>query len=52
VDSFRLAMSVQYLVWGLGVVQILRYRRKARRDLRQRDPKAYDALRAGESISP
>ncbi|HEY5180938.1 MAG TPA: MFS transporter [Dermatophilaceae bacterium] len=31
VDSFRAAMSVQYLVWVLGVVQILRFRRKARR---------------------
>jgi len=31
VDSFRAAMSVQYIVWVLGVVQILRFRRKARR---------------------
>lgn len=31
VDSFRVAMSVQYLVWAFGVVQILRFRRKARR---------------------
>jgi len=30
VDSFRAAMSVQYIVWVLGVVQILRFRRKAR----------------------
>ena len=30
VDSFRVAMSVQYLVWVLGLVQILRFRRKAR----------------------
>ncbi len=30
VDSFRVAMSVQYLVWVLGLVQILRSRRKAR----------------------
>jgi sugar phosphate permease len=52
VDSFRLAMSVQYLVWGIGVVQILRYRRIARRDLLARDPKGYAALRAGGSITP
>jgi sugar phosphate permease len=52
VDTFRAAMSVQYLVWGLGMVQILRYRRKARQDLRRRDPKGYAALRAGESITP
>jgi predicted MFS family arabinose efflux permease len=30
VDSFRVAMSAQYLVWVFGVVQILRFRRKAR----------------------
>jgi MFS family permease len=30
VDSFRVAMSVQYIVWVIGVVQILRFRRKAR----------------------
>ena len=30
VDSFRAAMSVQYIVWVIGVVQILRFRRKAR----------------------
>jgi sugar phosphate permease len=52
VDTFRVAMSAQYLVWGVGVVQILRYRRKARRGLRESDPEAYAALRAGESITP
>ena len=30
-ESFRWAMSVQYLLWGLGLVQILRYRAKTRR---------------------
>jgi hypothetical protein len=35
VDSFRAAMSVQYLVWVLGLVQILRYRRKARHAYRR-----------------
>jgi sugar phosphate permease len=30
VGSFRVAMSVQYLVWAIGVVQILRFRGKAR----------------------
>ncbi len=52
VDSFRAAMSVQYLVWGLGVAQILRYRRRVRRELKANDPAAYDALRAGQSIAP
>ena len=52
VDTFRAAMSVQYLVWGAGVVQILRYRRKTRRGLLESDPEAYEALRSGESITP
>lgn len=29
-EAFRWAMAVQYLLWGLGVVQILRYRRRIR----------------------
>ena len=45
VDSFRAAMSVQYLVWVIGVVQILRFRRKARLAQRrdQPDPVSRDA---------
>lgn len=49
VDSFRAAMSVQYLVWGVGVFQILRYRRLVRRDLRDNHPERYAALRAGDA---
>jgi sugar phosphate permease len=52
VDSFRIAMSAQYLVWTLGVVQILRYRHKARQGLKDSDPDAYAALRSGQSIIP
>jgi len=51
VDSFRAAMSAQYLVWGLGLVQILRFRRKARQDLLRNDPQTYAALRAGRAGS-
>ena len=29
-EAFRWAMSAQYVLWGLGLVQILRYRRRAR----------------------
>lgn len=47
VDSFRAAMSVQYLIWGVGLLQVLRYRHKARRGLRVNDPELYAALRAG-----
>jgi sugar phosphate permease len=47
VDSFRIAMSVQYIVWAIGAAQILRYRRLVRRDLLENNPEAYAALRAG-----
>lgn len=51
IDAFRPAMAVQYLVWGLGIVQVLRYRRKARRAALAMDPEGYAALRAGTSIT-
>jgi MFS family permease len=47
-DHFRVAMCVQYLVWGFGLLQIWRYRRRTRRHLHHTDPDAYDALRRGE----
>ncbi len=40
-------MSVQYVVWAIGVVQIVRYRRLVRRDLRENNPEVYAALRLG-----
>jgi MFS family permease len=51
VDSFRVAMSVQYIVWVLGLVQILRFRRKARRALRRDQPDVYAAMRHGATGS-
>jgi len=50
--AFRWAFAVQYLVWGLGVINVLRYRRRARRLLADRDPAAYAALRSGEVAVP
>jgi MFS family permease len=43
--AFRWAFALQYLLWGLGAVQVVRYRRKARRQLAEQDPEAYAALR-------
>lgn len=37
-DAFRAAMATQYVVWAVGVVQILRYRRKTRVQLAADDP--------------
>ncbi|GAA2019176.1 MFS transporter [Terrabacter terrae] len=51
VDSFRAAMTVQYPVWALGIVQILRYRHKARRAALAADPEAYAAMQAGQSVT-
>jgi MFS family permease len=51
VDSFRVAMSVQYIVWVLGLVQILRFRRKARHALRRDQPDVYAAMRPGAPSS-
>jgi len=47
-DALRWAFVAQYPIWILGTVQLLRYRRRARRGLAERDPEAYDALRRGE----
>ncbi|WP_457205157.1 MFS transporter [Nocardioides sp. P5_C9_2] len=46
-DDYRLALSVQYLFWGLGVVQVLRYRRRALAHLARVHPGATEQMRAG-----
>ncbi|RNL60427.1 MFS transporter [Nocardioides marmoriginsengisoli] len=42
-DAFRWAMSFQYLLWAIGLVQIVRYRIKARARLRVDDPDEWAA---------
>jgi sugar phosphate permease len=44
-DSFRVAMSVQYLVWVVGVVQIVRFRRRTRRAIAESEDGLYAAMR-------
>ena len=51
-DSFKWAFSVQYVLWAIGIVQTLRYRRRTIRALVKRDPDAYAALRRGVHLSP
>jgi sugar phosphate permease len=46
--DFRWAMSVQYLLWALGCVQILRYRRRAIAHLRREHPGAVETLQRRE----
>ena len=48
VESFRVAMSMQYIVWVIGLVQILRFRRKAR-DAYRDQPDPYAAMPPGLS---
>ncbi|MDN5745044.1 MAG: MFS transporter [Nocardioidaceae bacterium] len=40
-DAFKLAMSCQYVLWSVGLVQIWRYRLKARAKVLAEDPTAY-----------
>jgi MFS family permease len=46
-DDFRVAMSVQYAFWALGVFQVLRYRRKALAHLARVHPGAIEMLKQG-----
>jgi sugar phosphate permease len=48
--DFRVAMCVQYVFWGIGVVQVVRYRRKAIAHLARVHPGAIDQLRRGETF--
>lgn len=50
-SAFRWAMSFQYLLWGLGIVQIVRYRVKARARLRADDPDLWSQL-SGQPAEP
>ena len=47
-DDFRLAMAVQYVFWGFGIVQVLRYRRRALAHLARVHPGAIEQMRAGQ----
>jgi hypothetical protein len=51
-DSFKWAFSIQYVLWAIGIVQTLRYRRRTIRTLVERDPEAYAALRRGVHLAP
>jgi MFS family permease len=51
-SSFKWAFSTQYVLWAIGIVQTLRYRRRTIRALIERDPGAYAALRRGVHLSP
>ena len=45
-------MSVQFLFWGIGIVQLVRYRRKSLRFVEAVNPAALEALRGGDTLLP
>ncbi len=49
-SAFRWAMSFQYLLWGIGLVQIVRYRRKARARLRSDDPELWSEMSGADPV--
>jgi sugar phosphate permease len=49
-DDFRVAMSVQYVFWGIGAFQVVRYRRKALVHLSRVHPGAIEQLKRGETF--
>jgi hypothetical protein len=51
-DSFKRAFAIQYVLWAVGIVQTLRYRRRTILELARRDPDAHAALRRGVHLSP
>jgi sugar phosphate permease len=46
--DFKIAMSVQYVVWAVGLAQVVRYRRKALDHLARMHPGAIDQMKRGE----
>lgn len=49
--DFRVAMSVQFLFWGFGAVQIVRYRRKAISHLNRLHPGVVESMKRGEAFA-
>jgi MFS family permease len=49
--DFRVAMSVQFVFWGFGAVQILRYRRKAIEHLKRVHPGVVESMKRGEAFA-
>jgi hypothetical protein len=49
--DFRVAMSVQFLFWGIGAAQTLRYRRKAIAHLHRLHPGVVESMKRGEAFA-
>jgi nitrate/nitrite transporter NarK len=51
-DAFKWAFATQYVLWAVGAVLTLRYRRQTLRALAESDPAALEALRRGVHLPP
>jgi hypothetical protein len=50
--AFKWAFATQYVLWAVGAVQTLRYRRRVEQELAERDPAALAGLRRGAHLQP
>ena len=48
--DFKTALAFQYVLWTIGTIQILKYRRRARATLARYNPEIYEALRANQIV--
>jgi hypothetical protein len=51
-SAFQWAFGIQYLLWAVGAVQVLRYRHRTIRQLAERDPEGLAGLRRGLHLAP
>ena len=51
-SAFRWALALQYPLWTVGAIQVLRWRRATKHRMAKRDPEALAALRRGVVILP
>ncbi|TDD58230.1 MFS transporter [Kribbella antibiotica] len=50
IGDFKYALAFQYVLWAIGLRQILKYRRRARGHLARYNPEAYQALLANKVV--
>ncbi|MET7278358.1 MFS transporter [Kribbella sp. NPDC005582] len=50
IGDFKYALAFQYVLWAIGIRQILKYRRRARGHLARYNPEVYQALLANKVV--
>src|SRR3954468_10584176 len=51
-DAFRWAFATSYVLWAVGLTQVVRYRRWTQRVTEERNPEAFAAYRRGVPLPP